>query len=138
MLCCAAISSNGNKVKQEVDDILLNKTGEGYSNHLVELTLYVEEFNGDSKDEANGDAAESSQSIQDSMTSVAEEALSSAAQEGSGVGAQEGGECTSGLMQCSGSGYQVCVNGKWSPEYQCGVGTTCKGTEGHIFCDFAE
>ncbi|KAI9474932.1 hypothetical protein LPJ78_003947 [Coemansia sp. RSA 989] len=86
---------------------------------------------------AGNEAADSSQSIQDSMTSVAEEALSSAAQEGNGIGAQEGGECTSGLMQCSGSGYQICVNGKWSPEYACGVGTTCKGTEGHIFCDFA-
>ncbi|KAJ2840542.1 hypothetical protein FBU31_000332 [Coemansia sp. 'formosensis'] len=44
------------------------------------------------------------------------------------------GTCTSGLMQCSGTGYQICNEGVWSPVYSCGVGASCKGTDGHIYC----
>ncbi|KAJ2694733.1 hypothetical protein H4218_005483 [Coemansia sp. IMI 209128] len=44
------------------------------------------------------------------------------------------GSCTSGLMQCSGAGYQICNEGVWSPVYSCGVGASCKGTDGHIYC----
>ncbi|KAJ2486583.1 hypothetical protein IWW37_005561 [Coemansia sp. RSA 2050] len=44
------------------------------------------------------------------------------------------GACTSGLMQCSGAGYQICNEGVWSPVYSCGVGASCKGTDGHIYC----
>ncbi|KAJ2807085.1 hypothetical protein H4R20_001427 [Coemansia guatemalensis] len=47
-----------------------------------------------------------------------------------------GSSCTDGLMRCSGDSYQICVSGKWSDNYSCGVGTVCRGTEGHIFCDF--
>ncbi|KAJ2609854.1 hypothetical protein H4S08_003879 [Coemansia sp. RSA 1365] len=46
------------------------------------------------------------------------------------------GSCADGLMRCSGDGYQICVGGQWSDDYSCGVGTVCRGTEGHIFCDF--
>ncbi|KAJ1996141.1 hypothetical protein GGI25_003631 [Coemansia spiralis] len=48
-----------------------------------------------------------------------------------------GGSCTSGLMQCSGSGYQICNGGVWSPVYDCGVGATCLGDSGHIYCGWA-
>ncbi|KAJ2685460.1 hypothetical protein H4R19_006800, partial [Coemansia spiralis] len=48
-----------------------------------------------------------------------------------------GAVCVDGLMQCSGAGYKVCVGGQWSNEYTCGPGTVCKGTSGHIYCDFA-
>ncbi|KAJ2864664.1 hypothetical protein GGH94_002754 [Coemansia aciculifera] len=44
------------------------------------------------------------------------------------------GACTSGLMQCSGTGYQICNEGVWSPVYSCGVGASCKGSDGHIYC----
>ncbi|KAJ1663934.1 hypothetical protein IW140_003804 [Coemansia sp. RSA 1813] len=50
------------------------------------------------------------------------------------TGSSDGGECTSGLMRCSGTGYQICNGGKWSSVYSCGVGDTCKGEDGHIYC----
>ncbi|KAJ2854767.1 hypothetical protein FB639_006319 [Coemansia asiatica] len=45
------------------------------------------------------------------------------------------GACSGALMQCSGTGYQMCVNGAWSPVYPCGPGTACKSSSpGAIFC----
>lgn len=48
--------------------------------------------------------------------------------------ADESEGCTAGLIRCQGDGYQVCVRGKWSESYQCGVGTVCKGADGHVYC----
>ncbi|KAJ2303689.1 hypothetical protein H4S02_006118 [Coemansia sp. RSA 2611] len=53
------------------------------------------------------------------------------------AGGSSGGSCTAGQMQCSGTGYQICAGGQWSTTYSCGTGTTCKGTGGGIYCDFA-
>ncbi|KAJ2399531.1 hypothetical protein GGI23_002599, partial [Coemansia sp. RSA 2559] len=44
------------------------------------------------------------------------------------------GACTSGLMQCSGTGYKICANGAWTAVLPCGTGTTCQGTGGAIYC----
>ncbi|KAJ2466571.1 hypothetical protein GGI02_004328 [Coemansia sp. RSA 2322] len=52
----------------------------------------------------------------------------------SSAAASGGGECTSGLLRCSGKGYQICNESVWSPVYSCGVGASCKGTDGHIYC----
>ncbi|KAJ2077016.1 hypothetical protein H4R24_005376 [Coemansia sp. RSA 988] len=52
------------------------------------------------------------------------------------AGGASDSSCTAGLMRCSGDAYQICVDGQWSDNYSCGVGTVCRGTEGHIFCDF--
>ncbi|KAJ2555399.1 hypothetical protein EV175_002274 [Coemansia sp. RSA 1933] len=48
--------------------------------------------------------------------------------------ADNNGACTSGTMQCSGTGYKMCSNGAWSAVFACGTGTTCQGTGGNIYC----
>ncbi|KAJ1835310.1 hypothetical protein LPJ63_001260 [Coemansia sp. RSA 2711] len=83
--------------------------------------------------EANGSAAASDAADTDESAAASDAAGTDAAQD---KGASSDGEsCTSGLMQCSGNGYKVCQDGKWSPEYACGVGTVCRGGGGHIYCD---
>ncbi|KAI8318882.1 hypothetical protein GQ54DRAFT_299788 [Martensiomyces pterosporus] len=52
-------------------------------------------------------------------------------------GNSSGGSCVSGAMQCSGTGYQVCLFGKWSDKLACGPGTACKSTGSSILCDRA-
>ncbi|KAJ2237462.1 hypothetical protein H4R99_001939 [Coemansia sp. RSA 1722] len=54
--------------------------------------------------------------------------------DGDGGSGKEGGSCGSSIMQCSGDGYQMCVNGAWSPEYPCGAGTVCQSSGGAIYC----
>ncbi|KAJ2672606.1 hypothetical protein IWW42_002760 [Coemansia sp. RSA 1085] len=57
---------------------------------------------------------------------------------GAGAPADSGsGSCTAGQMQCSGSGYKVCIGGKWSQEFACGTGTACKGSDNGIYCGFS-
>ncbi|KAJ1918547.1 hypothetical protein H4219_002561 [Mycoemilia scoparia] len=48
-----------------------------------------------------------------------------------------GGECSNhGQMQCSGTGFRVCVWGKYS-EFQCPAGTACQASGESIICGFA-
>ncbi|KAJ1891296.1 hypothetical protein LPJ66_007006 [Kickxella alabastrina] len=41
--------------------------------------------------------------------------------------------CDSGVLQCFGKGYRICVRGAWSPTYFCNGKTVCKGV-GNIYC----
>ncbi|KAJ1880675.1 hypothetical protein H4R99_001934 [Coemansia sp. RSA 1722] len=46
--------------------------------------------------------------------------------------------CTHGVMQCNGTGYKVCVWGKWSALINCGARTACKQTSSSaVICDWA-
>ncbi|KAJ1843442.1 hypothetical protein LPJ73_005493 [Coemansia sp. RSA 2703] len=57
---------------------------------------------------------------------------------GSNGGSSSGGSCSNGAMQCSGSGYQVCIAGTWSQTYSCGSGTKCcSGSNGGIYCGWS-
>ncbi|KAJ2422717.1 Chitinase 2 [Coemansia sp. RSA 2522] len=58
------------------------------------------------------------------------------AAESTDAAATDNEECTDGLMRCLNKGYQICSHGKWSLEYPCSDGTTCKGEDGRIYCDF--
>ncbi|KAJ2720422.1 hypothetical protein GGI07_004609 [Coemansia sp. Benny D115] len=67
-------------------------------------------------------------SVAPSATPVAPPAVSSAASS----------SCTHGAMQCSGTGYKVCVWGKWSARLNCGARTACKqASAATIVCDWA-
>ncbi|KAJ2388910.1 hypothetical protein GGI05_003653, partial [Coemansia sp. RSA 2603] len=45
--------------------------------------------------------------------------------------------CTHGAMQCSGTGYKVCVWGKWTAQMSCAAGTVCKqSSAAAIICDW--
>ncbi|KAJ2746903.1 hypothetical protein GGI20_000982 [Coemansia sp. BCRC 34301] len=74
-------------------------------------------------------SAAASASPSASSGAPASESSADASATGGGSGA-----CTSGLMQCSGAGYQICNSGVWSPVYSCGVGASCKGSDGNIYC----
>ncbi|PIA19750.1 hypothetical protein COEREDRAFT_79027 [Coemansia reversa NRRL 1564] len=84
------------------------------------------------------DAPESGSAAETEANSVSPNAhaAESAVESSAAVDEASGSSCADGLMRCSGDGYQICVSGQWSDSYSCGVGTVCRGTEGHIFCDF--
>ncbi|KAJ1732970.1 hypothetical protein LPJ72_003114 [Coemansia sp. Benny D160-2] len=86
----------------------------------------------DAENPRNAYGADTSGSAAESPAEAAAGGAADASSSDSGSDA--GGECTSGLMRCSGAGYQICNSGKWSPVYDCGVGASCKGDEGHIYC----
>ncbi|KAJ1910091.1 hypothetical protein LPJ71_003296, partial [Coemansia sp. S17] len=48
------------------------------------------------------------------------------------------GSCSGSALRCSpsGSGYQYCHYGSWSPTYSCAAGTTCKTSGSSIACDW--
>ncbi|KAJ2363184.1 hypothetical protein IW150_006804 [Coemansia sp. RSA 2607] len=58
--------------------------------------------------------------------------------DGSNGSSSSGGSCSNGAMQCSGSGYQVCIAGTWSQTYSCGPGTTCcGGGDSGVYCGWS-
>ncbi|KAJ2336742.1 hypothetical protein GGI00_000661 [Coemansia sp. RSA 2681] len=48
------------------------------------------------------------------------------------------GSCSGSALRCSpsGSGYQFCLHGSWSPTYACAPGTQCKPSGTSIACDW--